>query len=170
VIDLFPLHWMPRRIYQMIANGRVNGRYGGGRYAGQRPFAVGHTLGATMMIKREAIEATGLFDEQFFMYVEEVDWSMRIHRAGFRIYCEPRAVVTHLGGQSTTQVRGQSLLNLWTSRFRFFQKYYAPWRLGLARWLVRRGAALQIQQAAFTIEDESQRQDVIDAWQTIGRM
>lgn len=170
VVDLYPLRFVPRRVYRMLYEGRFNGRYSRRLYAGNRPFAVGHTLGATMMIGREAIEATGLFDERFYMYVEEVDWSMRIRRAGFRIYCEPRAAVTHLSGQSTTQVRGQSLVNLWQSRFRFFGKYFAPWRLGVARRLVRHGAAIQMHQAVQQISDMGQRQEVIAAWQKIGQM
>ena len=60
-----------------------------------------------MMIRREAILDTGIFDEQFRMYCEEIDWSMRIRAAGYEIYCVPAAHVTHLAGQSTKQIRPQ---------------------------------------------------------------
>jgi GT2 family glycosyltransferase len=61
----------------------LNGRYSRALYARRTPFPVDHTLGATMLLRREAIEQTGLFDERFFMYCEEIDWSMRIRRAGW---------------------------------------------------------------------------------------
>src|SRR5262245_10211896 len=79
IIDLFPV---PGRLYET----RLNGRYDRSHYLQPGPFPVDHTLGATMMLRREAIEQTGIFDEQYFMYVEEIDWSMRIRRAGWEIY------------------------------------------------------------------------------------
>ncbi len=131
-IDLFPV---PGRLYDT----RLNGRYSREYYAGHVPFPVDHTLGATIMLRREAIEQTGLFDEQFFMYVEEIDWSMRIRRAGWQIYAVPAAHIVHLEGRSTRQIRQQSVVNLWSSRLRFYCKYYSRPKLLAARWLVRLG-------------------------------
>jgi GT2 family glycosyltransferase len=78
---LFDLLPMPGRFYESA----LNGRYPRTLYDGVRPFPVDHTLGATMMLRREVIQQTGMFDEQFFMYCEEVDWAMRIRKAGWRI-------------------------------------------------------------------------------------
>lgn len=130
--EFFPLHWRLRE-------GSFNGRYARAAYSGSAPFDVGHTLGATMMLKREVILQTGMFDEQFFMYCEEVDWSWRIHKAGWRILCVPQAHVTHLGGQSSGQVRPRSVINLWDSRLRLYRKHYPKWKLALAQQLVRWG-------------------------------
>ncbi len=131
-VEFFP---MPGRL---IESG-FNGRYPRIAYAGAQPFAVDCVLGATFMLRREVILQTGLFDEQFFMYCEEIDWQWRIRQAGWRGYCVPQAHVTHLGGQSTGLVRPRSLVNLWTSRLRLYAKHYAPLKLALARWLVRAG-------------------------------
>lgn len=136
-IDLFPLDWLPRRVFGRLYDSRLNGRYPRAWYQGDKPFAIGHPLGAAMLLRREVIEQTGLFDEQFFMYCEEVDWAMRIQAASWLIYCEPRAHITHLSGQSTGQVRTQSLINLWRSRLRLYQKHYTPLQQAMARLLIR---------------------------------
>lgn len=139
--DLLP---MPDRVRGRFYDTRLNGRYSRALYAKGQPFPVDHTLGATMMLRREAIEQTGLFDEQFYMYVEEIDWSMRIRRAGWEIYTVPAAHIIHLEGRSTKQARPESLVNLWRSRFRFYTKHYPPAKVALARLLVGLGMRLKI--------------------------
>ena len=164
VIDLFPV---PARLYDTA----LNGRYALAAYEGGTPFPVDHTLGATMMLRREAIQQTGLFDERYFMYCEEIDWSLRIRRAGWEIYCVPDAQVTHLAGQSTSQVRPQSLVNLWRSRLMLFERYYSPLRRALARRILRMGMTYKIRQtrAAVTRGDlpGEQAAHIIEAYQTI---
>jgi hypothetical protein len=165
VIDLFPLSWLPGRVLQKLYESRLNGRYPRHWYASGRVFPVGHTLGATMFMRREAILQTGLFDEQFFMYCEEIDWSVRIHEAGWRIYCQPNAHIVHLGGQSTKQIRVESLVNLWKSRLLFYAKHYSPIKRWLARHLMRFGAVLRIRQARHLATD--QQAAAINAYQAI---
>lgn len=125
--------------------GAFNGRYAKANYEGAEPFEADFTLGATMMLKREVLLGVGLFDEDFFMYCEEVDWAWRIRQGGWRILCVPRAHVTHLGAQSTSQARSSSLMNLWKSRLLFYDKHYPRWKRWLARrllvWGVRRKLA-----------------------------
>ena len=119
-----------------LIDGGFNGRYPRAWYAGTEAFEVDFTLGATMMLKREVIEQTGMFDEDFFIYCEEVDWSWRIRKQGWRILCVPRARVTHIGGGSTSQVRPSSLIHLWKSRLLLYEKHYPNWKRRLARRLV----------------------------------
>lgn len=162
-IDLYPFDRLPPRLFGRLYDSRLNGRYPRAKYAGDQPFEVGHPLGATMLIRREAIERTGLFDATFYMYVEEVDWALRVHRAGYKIYCEPRAVVVHLAGQSTKQVRAASLLNLWKSRYRLFGKHWPRWKVALARLIIRGGARLQGRRVG-------QREELAEAWRAVGRL
>ena len=119
--------------------GAFNGRYSRARYQAAAPFDIDFPLGATMMLKREVIEQAGLFDEAFFLYCEEVDWAWRIRKLGWRIACEPRARVTHLGGQSTGQARPASLVHLWRSRLLLCKKQLPRWKRPVARWLIRLG-------------------------------
>ena len=51
--------------------------------------------GAGMAVSRKAIEAAGLFDEELFLYAEDLDWSLRIRQAGFAIVYVPAARVRH---------------------------------------------------------------------------
>ena len=131
-IELLPL---PGR----LVDARLNGRYPRAQYERQQPFLIGHPLGAVMCLRREAIQQAGLLDEGYHMYVEEVDWSRRLRLAGWEAYCVPAAVVTHLGGQSTGQVKMSSFVNLWRSRYRFYGKYYSPLKVWLARQIVYAG-------------------------------
>ncbi|KAA6306040.1 N-acetylglucosaminyl-diphospho-decaprenol L-rhamnosyltransferase, partial [termite gut metagenome] len=62
-----------------------------GQYDRQSESAYAH--GAAMMLKRKVIEQVGLMNEQYFLYYEELDWSVRIRKAGYRIYYTP---VTHI--------------------------------------------------------------------------
>ena len=56
-----------------------------------------------MLIKREAIEKTGLMPECYFLYYEELDWSMMFTRAGYQIWYEPQCTIYHKESQSTGQ-------------------------------------------------------------------
>jgi hypothetical protein len=117
----------------------LNGRYPLARYAGHAPFAVDFVLGATMMLRTEAAEATGLFDERFFMYCEEIDWAVRLRRAGWRVLCEPRAHVVHLAGASSSQVPPATVERLWRSRLLLYRLHEPRWRSALFRRLIRVG-------------------------------
>lgn len=55
----------------------------------------GFIHGAAMMVRRSAIDKTGLMAENFFLYYEEMDWCERIRRSGFEIWVEPRALIYH---------------------------------------------------------------------------
>lgn len=62
---------------------------------GQPPFDVDVASGAAMLVKREVFERVGLMDETFFLYFEEVDWSLAVQRASYRILAVPSSVVWH---------------------------------------------------------------------------
>ena len=72
-----------------------------GQYDTAHPTPYAH--GAAMLIKREAIEKTGLMPECFFLYYEELDWSMMFTRAGYQIWYEPLCTIYHKESQATGQ-------------------------------------------------------------------
>ncbi|MDO8658014.1 MAG: glycosyltransferase family 2 protein [Candidatus Levybacteria bacterium] len=51
--------------------------------------------GAAMIIRRNVLDKVGFFDEMLFNYMEEIDLCFRVHRAGFRIICEPKSYIYH---------------------------------------------------------------------------
>jgi N-acetylglucosaminyl-diphospho-decaprenol L-rhamnosyltransferase len=130
LLDLFP----PGQVLP----GRLYGSWWHGRYpheqCAEAPFPIDHPLGACILARRPVVEQVGLLDERFFMYAEEVDWCYRIHQAGWAIWQEPRARVTHVGGAATSQFRSRMLIALYDSRLRFFRKHYSH---RLVRWHIR---------------------------------
>ena len=62
-----------------------------------------YTHGAAMLIKREALERVGLMPECYFLYYEEIDWSMMFTRAGYEIWYDPACTVYHKESQTTGQ-------------------------------------------------------------------
>ena len=72
-----------------------------GQYDIAHPTPYAH--GAAMLIKREAIEKVGLMPECFFLYYEEIDWSMMFTRAGYDIWYDPSCTVYHKESQTTGQ-------------------------------------------------------------------
>ncbi|NPV68203.1 MAG: glycosyltransferase family 2 protein [Anaerolineae bacterium] len=162
--DLLPL---PPRLY----NTRLNGRYPRQLYERGEPFRVDFVLGATMMLRCEVIQQVGMFDEQFFMYCEEIDWAMRIQRAGWQVLCVPGAQVIHLEGRSTSQVRPQSYLNLWRSRFQLYRKHYSPLKVAAIRAVVRLGMSRRLRQLAQDRAlDAAQRVALAEAYRAIAAL
>jgi len=72
-----------------------------GQYDTAHPTPYAH--GAAMLIKRKAIEKVGFMPECFFLYYEEIDWSMMFTRAGYEIWYEPSCTVYHKESQTTGQ-------------------------------------------------------------------
>lgn len=71
-------------------------------------------VGAAWLLRREAAEAVGPLDTTFFMYGEDVEYCLRLRRAGWRVRFEPRAVVRHLGNASGTQAyQGHTRAQAW---------------------------------------------------------
>ncbi len=145
-----------------------NGRYPRAMYESGKPFSIDFPLGATFMVKREVIHQAGMFDEQFFMYCEEIDWAWRIHKAGWEAQCVPAAHVVHLGGQSTAQVRPRSVIDLWTSRLRLYRKHYSLWKALIARVMVAVGIRLRARQTESL--PESEREALVAAYRMVANM
>jgi hypothetical protein len=78
---------------------RLNAFYGGGfRYDETREVET--LYGAALLVRRAAADVVGLFDEAFFMFSEETDWTYRFHQAGWGVAFVADAEVVHVGGAS----------------------------------------------------------------------
>lgn len=108
--------------------------------------------GASVLFRSSALRETGLFDDGFFLYFEEVELMWRLRRAGWSIRHVPASRVLHTGGASTGvggvgEQRLRRLPDYWhESRRRFFVLCYGPmralfantlWLAGHALWLLR---------------------------------
>ncbi|HZO97809.1 MAG TPA: glycosyltransferase family 2 protein [Gaiellaceae bacterium] len=77
----------------------LNAFYGGG-FGHDDTREVESLQGAALLVRREAVDAVGLFDEDFFMFSEETDWTYRFRRAGWKTVFVHDAEVVHVGGAS----------------------------------------------------------------------
>jgi len=100
-----------------------------------RPVETGWVSGACMGVRRAAIERVGLLDERFALYFEDVDWCLRIRRAGWKVSYDPRFPVTHLGGRSLPERRVADRLYC-QSLVAFYAKHYGPLRTVILRCLL----------------------------------
>jgi GT2 family glycosyltransferase len=82
-------------------------------------------LGAALAVRREAFEAVGGFDEEFFMYSEEVDLCFRLRAEGWEVYFTPLAEVIHIGGASTTQNHPAMEVQRYAATRQFYRKHYS---------------------------------------------
>jgi len=71
-----------------------------GDFAHDRIVEADWLYGPALLVRREAADAVGLFDESFFMFSEETDWLTRFRRAGWKVLFFPGAEVVHVGAAS----------------------------------------------------------------------
>ncbi|BAP57691.1 glycosyl transferase, group 2 family protein [Thioploca ingrica] len=94
----------------------------------KQAMPVDWVTGANMMIRREVIEQVGLFDENFFLYWEEVDLCRRVRDAGYEIYFVPHAIVLHISGVTTGMTSpNRRIPKYWfDSRAYYLKKTFGP--------------------------------------------
>lgn len=107
--------------------------------------------GAVFMFRRNLIDKIGLFDENYFMYVEEVDYCYRLKKRGGRVCYYPKASVIHLLGQTTKQdfkkkfwIANPFLIERYKSMLYFFKKHYSRTQLFLLRLIILEGHILRL--------------------------
>jgi len=86
---------------------------------------VDQIIGAFFLVRRTLFEALGGFDPRFFVYFEEVDFSLRALQAGFRSYYLASSMVYHKGGGSSQQAKAARLSYSLRSRLLYGFKHYS---------------------------------------------
>lgn len=76
------------------------------------------------MVRRQAVEEVGGLDEQFFMYGEDIDWSYRFRKAGWRVVFFPKSEALHYGGASSAQAPTRFYIEMRRANLQYFQKHY----------------------------------------------
>lgn len=103
----------------------------------------GWLSGACFLIRREAWERVGGFDEGFFMFFEDVDLGRRVGEAGYRSVWTPRAGVTHIGGHSYRSDPAPMLKAHHDSARRYVSQVYPHWWQAPIRAMVAAGLAMR---------------------------
>ena len=101
----FPTPWVSfcklGGLIRLFPASRVFARYYMGHLPENRSNPVDVLAGAYMLVRKEVLDKTGSFDEQFFMYAEDIDLSYRIRQAGYEnFYCADTSII-HFKGEST---------------------------------------------------------------------
>ena len=97
-------------------------KYPGKSRSYQSPIEVDSVIGACMMVREEAMEEVGIFDEDYFIFLEETDWCFRMHKNGWKVYHVPDARVIHLSGYSKRKSPWESQIEYYKSLYMFFRK------------------------------------------------
>jgi hypothetical protein len=87
--------------------------------------------GAFMMVKASVLKATGGFDEDYFMYGEDIDLSFRIRKAGWKNIYYPHCPILHFKGESTRKGSLNYVKMFYGAMAIFARKHYGDWRAGV---------------------------------------
>lgn len=114
---------------RIFPKSRTFGRWRMGYFDHLTPALVDQPMGACLMVRKKVLQEVGLLDEENFpMFFNEVDWCLRISRAGGKLYFLPQAKVYHHHGASTRRVKRDMIISSHQSLARYFSKHY-PGRL-----------------------------------------
>ena len=102
------------------------GKYPSKNMSYKDPIEVDSVIGACMMVRKEAIGDVGVFDEDYFIFLEETDWCFRMNKKGWKVYHVPDAEVFHLSGHSKKRTPWRSQIEYYISLYKFFRKNRTP--------------------------------------------
>jgi GT2 family glycosyltransferase len=128
---------------RLFPKSRRFGRYNLTYLDPDQPADVDSVVGACMLVRGAALADVGLLDERFWMYGEDLDWALRLRKAGWRVVYRPAVVVHHLkraASSGSARARFEFQRAMWL----FFEKHYArttawPMRLAVAVAIGLRG-------------------------------
>jgi N-acetylglucosaminyl-diphospho-decaprenol L-rhamnosyltransferase len=97
-------------------------------------YEVGAINGAFMLARREVLERVGLFDENFFMYGDDLDLCIRMARAGYKIVYDGRVPITHVKGVSVAKDYDAMALAIFDANRDVYLKHFNPRGSRFVRW------------------------------------
>lgn len=93
--------------------------------------------GAFMFMRKSALDKSGLLDETFFMYGEDIDLSYRISLAGFKIYYHPKTRIIHYRGESTKKSSINYVFVFYNAMIIFAKKHFSQKNAQLFTFLIQ---------------------------------
>jgi len=101
--------------------------------------------GAFMLMRRSALDEVGLFDEGYWMYMEDLDLCYRFKQAGWLTWYDPSVKIVHIKAGTSGKYRKPRLNYAFHyGMFRFYRKHYAPTQGGLKNAAVYVGIAVKL--------------------------
>ena len=144
-ISAFPAPTLGRELWRLFHLDKIIsiGQYPHAHFS-NKPLKVDVLMGACLLIRSEMVKQIGLFDEDFFIYSEEVDLCERIRKSGWELHWIPNAQVTHFGGMSTRQVAKAMFLELYRNKIKFFRKHRGKYQANLYKFILKAAALTRI--------------------------
>jgi GT2 family glycosyltransferase len=145
------------------------GKLGVTQSHGEQARAVDWVMGAALVLRRQALDEVGLFDEEFFLYSEEVDLQLRLHQAGWDVHYFPDATVVHHESQFSAEIPERRINEMWRSRHRYWHKHHG--RAGARVAALATGGQYAVRAAAAPLAKRSRRRMLLharDAWRVEG--
>jgi len=142
----FPTPWVSFTRFsglgRLFPNSSIFARYNLTYLNPDESYEVDSVVGAYMQLSKAAIEATGLLDETFFMYGEDIDWCYRVKQAGFKVMYLPKATILHLksvvGNKSA-----KAKFEFYRAMLIFYRKHYRNSTPLPVHWLVMAGLVVK---------------------------
>jgi GT2 family glycosyltransferase len=123
----FPTLWRLATEYfflrKLAPRTRALNAFYGARFGHDEVREAEFLMGACLLVRRQAADTVGLFDEDFFMFSEETDWCYRFRQAGWNVLFYPGAEFVHVGGATTAQNWGPMYREQLRGHLRFFAKH-----------------------------------------------
>ena len=146
-VRAFPTSWRLATEYfflRKLAPGSrlLNGFYGGG-FDHDEVRQVDFAKAAAFLLRREAFDDIGPFDEEFFLFSEETDWCYRLHEAGWEVLFYPGAEAVHVGGASWRRESPTLFREQVRGHLRFLAKHQGPRAAARARRVLLAGLRLR---------------------------
>jgi N-acetylglucosaminyl-diphospho-decaprenol L-rhamnosyltransferase len=104
---------------------------------------VDSVMGAFMLVRAQALEQAGLYDERFFMYGEDLDLAFRVKERGWKVFYHPAVEVLHHKGASSRKQSDRSIREFYRAMHIFYRKHYANRYNGLINAVVSAGITLR---------------------------
>jgi GT2 family glycosyltransferase len=145
------------------------GKVGVKQSGGEAPRAVDWVMGAALVLRREALDQVGLFDEEFFLYSEEVDLQFRLRQAGWEVHYFPAATVVHHESQFSADIPERRINEMWRSRHRYWRKHHSG--AGARVAALSTGAQYALRAIAAPLARQNPRRMLLharDAWRVSG--
>jgi GT2 family glycosyltransferase len=123
----FPTLWRLATEYfflrKLAPRMRALNAFYGSRFAHDEVREAEFLMGACLLVRKQAADTVGLFDEDFFMFSEETDWCYRFRQAGWKVLFYPGAEFVHVGGATTAQNWGPMYREQLRGHLRFLAKH-----------------------------------------------
>lgn len=95
-------------------------------YKSKKTINVNSLCGAYIIFRKRLGNKLNLFDERYFLYMEDIDFGNKINEMGYKVVFDPESEITHIGGASSGSKYGTVLKHWYKSRKIYFQKHLSP--------------------------------------------